>query len=70
MDLDAILARKPNTCIVDELAHTNVPGSRNRKRYQDVIDQFPGTTFADTARDELRKLRTAPTGIPASAPSS
>jgi len=38
MDVDAIIARKPNTCIVDELAHTNVPGSRNRKRYQDVLE--------------------------------
>ena len=38
MDLDAILARKPGTCVVDELAHTNVPGSRNRKRYEDVLE--------------------------------
>ena len=38
MDLDGILARKPDTCIVDELAHTNVPGSRNRKRYEDVLE--------------------------------
>src|ERR1700759_141788 len=38
MDLDGILARHPNTCIVDELAHTNVPGSRNRKRYEDVLE--------------------------------
>ena len=38
MDLDAILARKPNTCIVDELAHSNVPGSRNHKRYEDVLE--------------------------------
>jgi two-component system sensor histidine kinase KdpD len=38
MDLDAILARHPHTCIVDELAHTNVPGSRNRKRYEDVLE--------------------------------
>jgi two-component system sensor histidine kinase KdpD len=38
MDLDAILARHPNTVIVDELAHTNVPGSRNRKRYEDVLE--------------------------------
>src|SRR6202789_1415225 len=38
MDLDAILARRPTTCIVDELAHTNVPGSRNRKRYEDVLE--------------------------------
>jgi two-component system sensor histidine kinase KdpD len=36
MDLDAILARRPQVTIVDELAHTNVPGSRNRKRWQDV----------------------------------
>src|SRR6202034_190063 len=38
MDLDAILARHPQFCIVDELAHTNVPGSRNRKRYEDVLE--------------------------------
>jgi two-component system sensor histidine kinase KdpD len=38
MDIEAILARKPHTCIVDELAHTNVPGSRNRKRYEDVLE--------------------------------
>ena len=36
MDLDAILARKPEIAVVDELAHTNAPGSRNRKRWQDV----------------------------------
>jgi two-component system, OmpR family, sensor histidine kinase KdpD len=36
MDLDAILARRPTVCLVDELAHTNAPGSRNAKRYQDV----------------------------------
>ncbi len=38
MDLDAVLARKPEVALVDELAHTNVPGSRNVKRYQDVQD--------------------------------
>jgi len=38
MDLDAILARKPQVALIDELAHTNVPGSRNPKRYQDVQD--------------------------------
>jgi two-component system sensor histidine kinase KdpD len=38
MDVDAVLARKPNTVIVDELAHTNVPGSKNRKRYEDVLE--------------------------------
>jgi two-component system, OmpR family, sensor histidine kinase KdpD len=36
MDLDAILARKPLTVVVDELAHTNAPGSRHAKRYMDV----------------------------------
>lgn len=36
MDLDAILARKPALCVVDELAHTNAPGSRHDKRYEDV----------------------------------
>src|SRR5579862_598255 len=36
MDVDAILARHPAVVLVDELAHTNVPGSRNAKRWQDV----------------------------------
>jgi two-component system sensor histidine kinase KdpD len=38
MDLDAVIARKPQVAIVDELAHTDVPGSRNRKRYEDVVE--------------------------------
>ncbi len=38
MDLDAVLARRPAVAIVDEIPHTNVPGSKNRKRYQDVLD--------------------------------
>jgi two-component system sensor histidine kinase KdpD len=38
MDVDAILFRHPQTVIVDELAHTNVPGSKNRKRYEDVLE--------------------------------
>ena len=36
MDLDALLARRPLVALVDELAHTNAPGSRHTKRYQDV----------------------------------
>jgi len=36
MDVDAVLARRPAVALVDELAHTNVPGSRNAKRWQDV----------------------------------
>jgi two-component system sensor histidine kinase KdpD len=37
MDLDAILARHPAIAVVDELAHTNAPGSANQKRYEDVL---------------------------------
>jgi two-component system, OmpR family, sensor histidine kinase KdpD len=36
MDVDAVIARKPQIALVDELAHTNVPGSRNEKRWQDI----------------------------------
>jgi two-component system sensor histidine kinase KdpD len=36
MDVDAILARHPQVVLVDELAHTNIPGSKHRKRYEDV----------------------------------
>ena len=38
MDVEAVLARKPQVALIDELAHTNVPGSRNAKRYEDVQD--------------------------------
>ncbi len=38
MDLDAVLARQPQVALVDELAHTNAPGSRHAKRWQDVED--------------------------------
>src|SRR5262252_9262926 len=38
MSLNNILKRKPAVTIVDELAHTNAPGSRNRKRYQDALE--------------------------------
>lgn len=38
MDTDAIIARKPAVVLVDELAHTNIPGSKNSKRYEDVED--------------------------------
>ena len=38
MDVDAIIARKPQLCIVDELAHSNVPGSRHEKRHEDVVE--------------------------------
>jgi two-component system sensor histidine kinase KdpD len=38
MDLDAVLARRPQLALVDEFAHTNAPGSRHPKRYQDVVE--------------------------------
>ena len=38
MDVDAILTRRPAICLVDELAHSNAPGSRHDKRYQDVME--------------------------------
>jgi len=38
MDVDAILARKPHVVLVDELAHTNIEGSKHNKRYEDVMD--------------------------------
>ena len=38
MDVDAIIARKPAVAVIDELAHTNVEGSKHRKRYEDVIE--------------------------------
>src|SRR5678815_3206744 len=38
MDVEAVITRHPAIAIVDELAHTNVPGSKNPKRYQDVLD--------------------------------
>ena len=37
MDLDAILARRPQIAVIDELAHTNAPGSTHQKRYEDVL---------------------------------
>jgi two-component system, OmpR family, sensor histidine kinase KdpD len=38
MDLDAVLARQPKLALIDELAHTNVPGSRHTKRWEDVLE--------------------------------
>ena len=38
MDVDAILARKPRVALVDELAHTNIEGSKHRKRYEDIFE--------------------------------
>jgi len=49
MDIDAIIARQPQLCVVDELAHTNVPGSRNEKRHQDVHDLLDAGIHVMTA---------------------
>lgn len=38
MDVEAVIARRPTVAVVDELAHTNAPGSKNRKRYEDVLE--------------------------------
>lgn len=38
MDLDGIIRRNPEVALIDELAHTNVPGSKNKKRYEDVVE--------------------------------
>jgi two-component system sensor histidine kinase KdpD len=49
MDLDAVLARHPKVALVDELAHTNVPGSgRNEKRWQDVLELLDAGTAVIT----------------------
>jgi len=42
MDLDAIVKRNPRVVLVDELAHTNIPGSKHRKRYEDVLALVEG----------------------------
>ena len=56
MDLDALLARRPAMALVDELAHTNAPGMRNAKRWQDVeellaagIDVVSTSTFSTSS---------------------
>jgi two-component system sensor histidine kinase KdpD len=49
MDTDAVIARKPQVALVDELAHTNAPGSRNEKRWQDVQELLDaGVTVIST----------------------
>lgn len=49
MDVDAIVRRRPKMCVVDELAHTNVPGSRNAKRYEDVLELLEAGIHVMTA---------------------
>jgi two-component system sensor histidine kinase KdpD len=68
MDVEAIIARRPAIAIVDELAHTNVPGSRNRKRYQDVFDLLRAGISVITAvniqhLESLNDVVTRTTGV-------
>ncbi len=58
MDLDAVLARRPELAIVDELAHTNPPGSRNARRYEDVL------TLLDAGHQRDRRRERAAPGEP------
>ncbi len=65
LDLDALLARTPQLALIDELAHTNVPGSRHEKRWQDVeellaagIDVYTtlNTQHLETLNDIVAKI--------------
>ncbi len=49
MDVDAIITRQPQVCVVDELAHTNVPGSRHGKRYEDALQLLDAGIHVMTA---------------------
>jgi two-component system, OmpR family, sensor histidine kinase KdpD len=69
MDVDAILARHPKVVLVDELAHTNVPGSRNEKRWQDVEELLAaGITVLSTVNiqhlESLNDVVEKITGVP------
>jgi two-component system sensor histidine kinase KdpD len=68
LDVDAVISRHPAIAIVDELAHTNVPGSKNRKRYQDVLDLLNAGISVITAvniqhLESLNDVVTRTTGI-------
>ncbi len=66
MDVDAILGGKPQTVVVDELAHTNVPGSKNRKRYEDVLELLDAGINVMTAVN-IQHLETLNDAVNASA---
>jgi len=68
MDLDAVLARHPEVALVDELAHTNVPGCRNAKRWQDVDELLDAgidviTTLNIQHLESLRDVSRQITGV-------
>ncbi|MFG2821489.1 ATP-binding protein [Kitasatospora sp. NPDC048365] len=69
MDLDAVLARRPRVVLVDELAHTNIPGGRNAKRWQDVEELLAAgidviTTVNVQHLESLNDVVQKITGIP------
>ncbi|MGD0126509.1 MAG: universal stress protein [Terriglobia bacterium] len=69
MDVDAILARRPGVALVDELAHTNVEGSKHRKRYEDVMELLAAkidvlSTMNIQHMESLAPLVQSITGIP------
>src|SRR5216683_5921928 len=55
MDVDAVIARTPELALVDELAHTNVPEARNRKRYED-IDEILAAGISVTSTVNVQHL--------------
>jgi len=68
MDIDAVITRHPAIAIVDELAHTNVPNSKNAKRYQDVLDLLSAGISVITAvniqhLESLNDVVTRTTGV-------
>ncbi|MCG6497370.1 sensor histidine kinase KdpD [Kitasatospora sp. A2-31] len=69
MDLDAVIARKPSVVLVDELAHTNIPGGRHAKRWQDVEELLAAgidviTTVNVQHLESLNDVVQKITGIP------
>jgi two-component system sensor histidine kinase KdpD len=69
MDVDAVIARNPQVAVVDELAHTNIEGSRHRKRYEDVLDILAAkidvlSTLNIQHLDSLAPQVQAITGVP------
>jgi two-component system sensor histidine kinase KdpD len=69
MDVDAILARRPGVAVVDELAHTNIEGSKHRKRYEDVMELLAAnidvlSTMNIQHMDSLAPLVQSITGVP------
>ena len=65
MGVDAVVRRRPEVALVDELAHTNVPGSNNRKRYEDVLELLDSGIFVRALPSERGEHIPLPGGEPA-----